>query len=184
VKGLLKKEQVFTIPNLLSLVRILLIPLILWLYYGKGQHLMAVGIIVLSGITDIVDGIIARKFNMVSDLGKILDPIADKLTQLSLICCFVSKFRWLIPLMILFIAKELLMGVVGYITLKKKNTVNSAQWFGKINTFVLYAVMVIFFLFPDISVGAANALIILCAATNLLALIKYLMFYKRVNQAD
>lgn len=180
MKRLLNKEQIFTIPNLLSLIRLLLIPVILWLYYEKEQHLLAVVIIFLSGLTDIADGIIARKFNMVSDLGKILDPIADKLTQLSLICCFVSKFKWLVPLMILFVAKELLMGIVGYITLKKKNTVNSAQWFGKVNTFVLYAVMVVFFLFPGIPESAANALIVLCGATNLLALIKYLLFYQKL----
>lgn len=180
MKSLFKKEQILTIPNLLSLIRILLIPVILWLYYGKGLHIHAVGVIVLSGLTDIIDGFIARHFNMVSDLGKILDPVADKLTQLALICCFLSRFSWLLPLMILFIAKELLMGAVGYMALKKKNQVNSSQWFGKLNTLVLYAVMLVFFLCPYIPMNVANGLILLCTVTNLLALIKYMLFYYRL----
>ena len=174
-----KKNQILTIPNLLSLVRILLIPLILWMYYIKQAHVLTVGVIILSGITDMIDGYIARKYNMVSDFGKILDPIADKLTQFSLLCCFVSKFRWILPLMILFVVKEITMGILGLLILNKKDSVNSAQWFGKLNTLILYAVMVILFLFPNISETAVNALIILCAATNLLAFIKYLLFNKK-----
>ena len=82
---LFKKEQLFTIPNLLSLVRLALIPLIVWLYCVKHEYLWAVVVVVLSGVTDIVDGFIARKYHMVSDFGKILDPVADKLTQAALI---------------------------------------------------------------------------------------------------
>lgn len=82
---LFKRDQIFTIPNLLSLVRLLMIPMIIWLYCEKEDYVAAAVMIVLSGLTDIADGIIARKFHLVSDLGKLLDPVADKLTQAALI---------------------------------------------------------------------------------------------------
>ena len=80
----LKKENILTIPNLLSLIRILLIPFIIWLYCAQKAYLCTIIVIALSGFTDIIDGKIARKFNMVSDVGKVLDPVADKLTQATL----------------------------------------------------------------------------------------------------
>ena len=78
--GLFKKENVLTIPNLLSLFRLLLIPVIVWLYCVRQDYRWTIVALAVSGLSDILDGIIARKFNMVSDLGKILDPCADKLT--------------------------------------------------------------------------------------------------------
>ena len=89
------KDQVLTIPNLLSVIRLALIPLIVWLYVGKQAYSAAVIVILISGATDIIDGAIARRFHMVSDLGKILDPIADKLTQGAVILCLAVKYRWM-----------------------------------------------------------------------------------------
>ena len=71
------KNAILTIPNLISLFRILLIPLIIWLYCGKKQYAATIAVVAISGVSDIIDGKIARKFNMVSDVGKVLDPIAD-----------------------------------------------------------------------------------------------------------
>lgn len=87
------KDQVLTIPNLLSVIRLALIPLIVWLYVGKQAYSAAVIVILISGATDIIDGAITRRFHMVSDLGKILDPIADKLTQGAVILCLAVKYR-------------------------------------------------------------------------------------------
>ena len=89
---ILKKDQILTIPNLLSVIRLLLIPVIIWLYCIKKKYALAVGVIVLSGITDVADGIIARTCHMVSDFGKILDPIADKLTQGAIILCLTVQY--------------------------------------------------------------------------------------------
>ncbi len=94
-----KGKQILTIPNLLSVFRILLIPLIVWLYCGKQDYLLAAWVLLLSGVTDIADGFIARRFRMVSDLGKVLDPIADKLTQTAALVCLLTRFRavwWLL----------------------------------------------------------------------------------------
>ena len=174
---LFKKNQILTIPNLLSLIRLLMIPVIIWLYCEKEDYLAAAIMTVLSGLTDIADGIIARKFHLVSDLGKILDPIADKLTQAALIFCLISKFEWMLWLFIFFAVKEITMGISGLIVIKKKDVVNSSQWFGKLATVVLYAVMILLFLFPGISTAWANGLILLCAAVLLLSMVKYLTFH-------
>lgn len=172
-----KKDQILTIPNLLSFVRILMIPVIVWLYCEKEDHVAAAAMIVLSGLTDIADGIIARKFHLVSDLGKILDPVADKLTQAALIFCLIDKFGWMLWLFVLFAIKEITMGISGLVVIKKKDVVNSARWFGKLSTVVLYTVMILLFLFPNTPVEIANAMILICAAVLLLALVKYLRFH-------
>lgn len=137
---------------------------------------MAVSIIILSGITDVIDGIIARKFNMVSDFGKILDPVADKLTQATMIICLIPKHRWMIALIALFLVKECIVSACGLISIKKYKKVHSAKWFGKSNTVTLYAVMIILFFFPDISKTLAYMLGGLCAISMLFSLVMYVNF--------
>lgn len=180
MKRLFKKEQLLTVPNLLSLLRLLMIPVIVWLYSVRQNSYAAVAVVCLSGLTDVADGIVARTFHQVSDFGKILDPVADKLTQAALILCLISRYDWMLPLLILFAGKEIIMGVSGLVAIQKKDVVNSAQWFGKLTTAVLYIVMTLLFLFPGIPVGAANAMILVCAAAILLSLIQYLLFYKKL----
>lgn len=173
----LKKEQIFTIPNLLSVIRLALIPLIIRLYCEERKYDWAVAVILISGMTDIADGIIARHLNMVSDFGKILDPVADKLTQAALIICLTVKHKWMYGLIVLFAVKELIMAVYGYLAIRKKDSVNSAKWYGKVNTVVLYLVMTVLILFPEISETFANILICLCGAMMLLSLVLYTRFY-------
>lgn len=177
---LFKKEQVLTIPNLLSLVRLLLIPLISWLYIAREEYVPAVAVIVLSGATDVLDGYIARHYDMVSDLGKIIDPIADKLTQVAMILCLYNRYRTVRYLLGLFIIKEVIMAIFGWLAIRKKDSVNSAQWFGKVTTVALYGSMVILFLFPTIPEVYANGLFLLCAGLILLSLVKYLAFYRKL----
>lgn len=172
-----KKEQILTIPNLLSVIRLLMIPLIVWLYLGVKHYAAATGVLVASGITDIADGIIARKFHMVSDLGKILDPMADKLTQGVLIVCLASRYKWMSVLIVLFIGKEICMAALGYLTLKRKDTVNSAKWYGKATTVFLYAVMMALILFPNIPLGIANGLIFFSGCFMIVSLALYVRFY-------
>lgn len=176
----LKKDQILTIPNLLSIVRLALIPLIVWLYVAQQEYNWAVAIILLSGATDIVDGFIARHFNMVSDFGKILDPIADKLTQAAVIICLTAKHELMYVLICLFVVKELIMGTLGFLVIRKKDSVNSAKWFGKANTVVLYVVMMLLILFPGMSDALANTLIVLCGCMMLLSLALYTRFYVRL----
>lgn len=176
------KNQILTIPNLLSLFRIILIPFIVWSYFTKESSLLTVGLIVLSGITDVIDGIIARKFNMVSNFGKVFDPIADKLTQATLIICLTLKFPLMISLIILFAVKEVTMGIMGLVSLKKHGKVNSAKWYGKANTVLLYLVMGLLILFPQINGNVANILIIVCHLFEVFALCMYARFYRLLTK--
>lgn len=173
-----KKDQILTIPNLLSVVRLLLIPVIVWLYCGKQEYTAAVVVILLSGITDIADGIIARKYHMVSDFGKILDPIADKLTQAAIILCLTYNYPLMWVLIALFAIKEICMGLLGIVAIKKTDSVNGAKWYGKINTVVLYAVMMLLIFFQGMPVALANTLIFLCGCMMVISFLLYANFYK------
>ena len=77
-----KLNEIFTIPNILSMFRIVLLPFIVWFFVCKEDHVMAIIILLVSGMSDILDGFIARKFNMISDFGKIIDPVAQEIAQL------------------------------------------------------------------------------------------------------
>lgn len=170
------QHKIFTVPNLLSMFRLALIPIIVWVYVGKNAHILATALIVLSGLTDIADGKIARKYNMVSDLGKVLDPFADKLTQFSMLFCLVTRFYWVWYLIAFFVIKELTQALMAYVVLRKKEKVESAQWFGKASTATLYAVMIILFVCPVVSDTMAMTLCGLAGGMLLLSLILYLRF--------
>lgn len=157
----MKRQDILTIPNILSLVRLGLIPVFLWLYCVKGDYVWAVVTLALSGLSDILDGWIARRFDMVSDFGKILDPAADKLTQMALILCLALRYEPIWALLALFIIKELTMGVLGLLVVLKTKLVPSARWFGKACTAVLEGSMGLLILFPMLSETAANVLILL-----------------------
>ena len=180
---ILRKNQILTIPNLLSLVRLLLIPVILWLYIGVKNNALAIAVIILSGLTDVADGFIARKFHMISDFGKILDPIADKLTQGALILCLMVTYDWMKWLIILFALKECAMLIMGYLAIRKEDSVNSSQWHGKLNTVVLYGTMCLLILFPTIPLPWANTLIAICALTIIMSFVLYTVFYIRLFQS-
>ena len=173
----LKKENILTIPNLLSLIQILLIPFIIWLYCAQKAYLCIIIVIALSGFTDIIDGKISRKFNMVSDVGKVLDPVADKLTQATLVICLIARYPWMWALLALFAVKECLMLLWGYLTLKSTGTINGARWYGKLSTVVLYLVMTVLFFWQEIPDGLAWFLIVSCAGIMLMSLVLYGRFY-------
>lgn len=104
------KNKILTIPNVLSFFRLCLIPLFVWLYYSQQKYLETAYILMLSGATDIIDGFIARKYHMISDVGKVLDPIADKLTQAAMLFCLFTRFPLMIVPLALLLVKELYMG--------------------------------------------------------------------------
>jgi len=124
------------VPNLLTIVRFLLIPLILILIF-QDRYIEAFIILTISGITDILDGYIARKFNFVSDFGKLMDPLADKLTQISILVFLCIKNiipTWMI---VIIFFKELIM-IVGASLLYKKDLIFSSKWWGKLATVIFY----------------------------------------------
>ena len=130
----------WNIPNTLSLVRIALIPVFLVLYLN---HLdwWAFGVLVFSGVTDMLDGFIARHFNQITDCGKLLDPISDKLTQVGVLIALATRYRELLPLVILCVIKETCQAIGGVIMIKRRHTVQGSLWFGKLSTVVFYVCM-------------------------------------------
>lgn len=126
-----------TIPNVLSIVRIvLIIPFVLFVV--EDSFARAGLVLVLSGITDLLDGFIARKLGQVSRLGKILDPAADKLTLIAVIICVGVKFPETLPFMMILMVKEVLMLIASVVLLKKQRVPVEAQWYGKVATVVFY----------------------------------------------
>ena len=167
------QKKILTIPNILSFVRLCLIPIIVWLFLGKEDYLLTGIFVVISGLTDVVDGTIARKFNMISDFGKLLDPVADKATQIVVALLLTTKF----PLMFLPIGvgviKEIFMTISGYLVVKKCNVVLGSNWHGKLATVVLTITMALHLVWSDINSVLSTILIILSAALILLSLVLY-----------
>ena len=180
MRRIFKKNQILTIPNLLSVVRILLIPVIVWLYSAEKNYYAAIGVILLSGATDVVDGWIARRFKMTSDFGKALDPLADKLTQAALIICLLSKYKLMWGLIIVFVGCEVAKLTLGIVIAKKHDEVNSAKWYGKVNTIIIYAIMMALILFPGMGEIIASLLILICAAVMIAAHVLYFVFLGRI----
>ncbi|MCI8658620.1 MAG: CDP-alcohol phosphatidyltransferase family protein [Oscillospiraceae bacterium] len=170
-----KGKQILTIPNLLSVFRILLIPLIVWLYCGKQDYLLAAWVLLLSGVTDIADGFIARRFHMVSDLGKVLDPIADKLTQTAALVCLLTRFRAVWWLLGVLVVKETVMTVMGLLVIRRTGSVYSASWHGKLATCVLYAVIFTHIVWYGVPQAVSMLLVLAGAASILLSLALYTM---------
>ncbi len=167
------KNKILTIPNILSFFRICLIPVIVWLYVSEKDYFWTLMVLILSGVTDIVDGIIARKCNMISDFGKAFDPIADKLTQAATLCCLVVRFKYmLIPLGMLVI-KEVFTGITALISIKKTDTVKGADWHGKLTTVSLYLMMGIHLLWFNIPLSASLIMVGMCVGIMLMSFIMY-----------
>lgn len=131
-------KRILTIPNLMSAARILLVPFFA-AFYLRGHVAAAAAALVLSGLTDMLDGWAARRFDQVTELGKMLDPFADKLTQGVVALCIALRFPAIRPFLLLFIVKELLMLCCAAVLLKKHKRPCAAKWYGKVATVMFYA---------------------------------------------
>ena len=183
----------WTIPNLLSVIRILLIPVFAYLFYND-EKIMAVVVLAISGLTDTFDGQIARKFNQISALGKVLDPVADKLTQITIAVMLFIDFKtasnpiinalgWVF---LVFLIKEAVMIIGGLIMLLLNIRPGAAEFWGKAATLVFYVGMVIIIAVGP-EVGALNdivgfqlpnvvtgIIVVLCAIMTIAAFASYM----------
>ena len=167
------KNKILTIPNVLSFFRLCLIPIIVWLYISKEDYFWTMMVLLFSGLTDVVDGIIARKCNMISDFGKAFDPIADKLTQAAMLCCLVVRFNYmLIPLGMLVI-KEVVTGITALILIKKTEQVEGAVWHGKLTTVVLYLMMAVHLVWFNIPTTVSLIMVGVCIGIMIMSFIMY-----------
>ena len=175
------KKEFLTIPNLLSLCRILLIPLYVPLYLkatGRQQILAAGSLMILSCITDVADGKIARQCGQITNVGKLLDPLADKLTQLSMILCLGKKYTVLYLLLILFLIKELTQLYLFLSYYRKGLSLDGALPAGKVSTAVLFISLIIMVLFPELHKTTAEILISCDFAFLAFSFFSYLQAYR------
>lgn len=172
------------IPNVLSLGRIVLVPVFVILFFAAPDYSwVAALILMVSGITDFLDGFIARKYNKITHLGKILDPLADKLTQLSVCICLAIRHKEFIIILCLLVAKEFIMLVAGYRLLRKGHKLPSSRWFGKVSTVVFYLVMIYAVFNVHISNMLLASLVWIMVGFGALAFILYIPeFFKLKNK--
>ena len=161
------------VPNALTVLRIVLIPLFLWRFLTAQTQLQfyaAALTLGVSALSDTLDGYIARRCNQITQLGKILDPIADKLTLASVVAVFILK--------------EFLMLVGGLRLHRKRVTIEGAKWFGKLATVMFYVIMITIVAFPSLSDGTILAMLLLLLVFMLFSLLRYgVMFWGMLRSA-
>lgn len=174
------KNELLTIPNLLSIFRLLLIPVYVQMYRNADSQLdyyLTGTVLGISCLTDLADGKIAREFNMITNTGKVLDPLADKLTQLALILALSRKHRILYPVLALFLVKELFQCIVMLVFMRKGKVLCGALFSGKLCTTVLFTSLLILVLFPGLPTKAVRGLVVSDATFLLYAFGSYAHAY-------
>lgn len=176
------KKDLLTIPNLLSLFRLVLIPVYVALYLRAEKpedYFTAAAILAVSCLTDLIDGKIARHFNMVSNTGKILDPLADKATQFALIVCLTIQLQYpvLLFLSVLFVIKEAFQAVAGFLILRKGKILKGALIAGKVSTTVLFISLIVLVLIPNIGKTAVYIIAGVDILFLLISFVSYIRLY-------
>lgn len=176
------KKEIFTIPNVLSLFRLVLLPLYAVIYLNarsNEDYYIAAAILAVSCLTDLIDGQIARRFNMISTVGKILDPFADKVTQFTMAICLSIKYPILWTIVIVIFVKEIFQLIAGLLRLRKGKMLKGAQITGKICTTVLFISLILLVMLPDIPYPAVEIITLIDGIFLLIAFVDYAIVYNR-----
>lgn len=181
LKRIEKKD--INVPNMLSLLRIfIIIPFVI--FFLKERYILAGVMLAISGISDMFDGFIARKFDCVTRLGKLLDPVADKLTLAAVMICLGIKFHSLLVIVIILLFKDLSMIIAGSILLKRGIDPPASRWYGKLSTaFFYFSVIVIVGIKAIFEVEIPMLTMILLTITTILmifSLINYFMLFLKL----
>ncbi len=175
-------HDIFTFPNLLSFLRIPMAFLFFYFYNWntlKGL-LMAVLILLLSALTDLLDGKLARHFHVVSEFGKILDPAADKITQACFILCLFHHYPATLALFIFFLVKEVTIAIFGFVAVRRSGENQGALIYGKVNTVLLYICLGILLFFINLPLQLANFILLVSFLSLLLSMTLYLIAYIKI----
>ena len=176
----ISKQDFLLLPNILTYIRFLLIPAFAIVYLNSTtlqEHIAAAVIIVLSGLTDIADGFIARHWNMISDLGKIIDPIADKAMQFTMMFCVCVRYHWVVILIVIYAVKEIVSAIVSAYLFTRGKHLDGAMWCGKLCTVILFIVMLVLVVTPTIPGYVVSTMIGFAAAFMLLSFAIYMRSY-------
>ena len=170
------KKDILNIPNILSLIRLALIPVYMYIYLNAKEskdYWIAGIILALSCLTDMVDGKIARHFNMITPLGKLLDPVADKFTQLVLTICLSLKYPVMRPVLILFLVKEFFQFFAALNSYRKGKVLIGALMAGKVCTTVLFSSLTLLVIIPEMNPRVVEIFAILDSICILIAFVHY-----------
>ena len=174
------------LPNLLTIIRLFLVPVFILTYMGEdasAARIAAAVIFLIASVTDVLDGYIARKYNKVTDFGKLADPVADKLMQLSAIGCLAINKRISMWILVLFIFKEVIM-ILGGINLLKEKFVVQSKWSGKIATVILFACVMIILATNEQELPEQYATILMCCSivATIIAFFDYAKMYIKIKE--
>lgn len=179
------KKEVFTIPNFLSLFRLILIPVSAYVYLHATEtkeFVIAGVILMLSCLTDMIDGKIARKYHMISRLGILLDPVADKATQFAIILCLSFKYPVLYPVLFLLVIKESFQLIAGIIAYVNGQMLSGALFIGKFCTTVLFVSIIVLVWFPEIPQETVKWIAAVDACFLLMSFVQYIYAYYGKNK--
>lgn len=177
------KKDIFTIPNVLSLFRLALIPVYIVIYLNAVEtgeswgFFLSAAILAVSCLTDLIDGQIARRFNMMTTLGKFLDPVADKATQFTLIVCLAIRYPVLLYLIGLFVVKESFQLIAGAFKWRKGKILNRALFSGKICTTVLFVSLIFMVLVPTLSEKTVTIITVVDSVFMIISFVHYVLAY-------
>lgn len=175
------------IPNGLSILRIILI-IPFMIYFLQDNIGAAALVLVISGLSDMFDGMIARKFNQFTELGQMLDPLSDKLTQGSVAVCLAVKQPVLIPLLAIFVTKEILMLGAACLLIQKRKRPGGSQWYGKVATTLFYISFTIIVALKGIwhieSLEVTITLLSITAAFMIYAFVQYVKIFLAILRSD
>lgn len=170
------KTEILTIPNLLSVLRLILLPVYARMYLS-GQYLPAGIIMAVSCLTDCLDGMIARRYNQITNLGKLLDPLADKITQLTVLLCLCLKLPALHPVLALLLVKEIFQLVTAIHYFRKGQALDGALAEGKICTAVLFGSLLALVIFPNAPYAVVEALAMMNGFLLVVSFLSYARAY-------
>jgi len=174
-------KEIVSIPNLLCYVRLLLVGCFLYLYL-QDEYVYSACVIALGGITDFLDGQIARRCHMVTDLGKIIDPLADKAMQFAIAVALTTRYPLMMVLLVIFVIKEAFQGICCLLSLKKDRKLDGALWFGKVSTAVFYVLMVILIACVNLPMWFVNVSISITMFFLSFAFVMYAITFHRLFQ--
>ena len=179
----IKKQELYSIPNCMGYFRILLIPLFCFLYLNaedRGDYYLAAGVILVSYITDFLDGQVARRFHMITEFGKRSEEHTDKLTHGAIALCLAFRYEAMRYLFALMVIKEGFMAVMGLINLRHGRKLDGAKWFGKFCTGALFILLFLLVVCPEIPLAWANGLTAVVTVIMFLTLCLYIPEFRRM----
>ena len=175
-------HDVFTLPNFLSILRIPLAFCFYYFYNWKTMRglLLAALFLLLSALTDLLDGKIARQFNQISEFGKLLDPLADKITQATFLLCLLGRYPVTIWLLIFFLIKEITISIVAFMAVRRSGENRGAMIYGKVNTVLLYLCLGLLLVFVRMPLRVAYCILLVAFLSLFLSMTLYLITYIRI----